>query len=487
MQFDDFDKKIKEAAEQHHPAYDEKAWSKMEKLLDMHLPTEKEDNRRIFFLLLLLLLTGGGIFLSVTKPWQSKSGLSDEQNSPVIQKTPADLTATSIKDAESKPAKNTDKPGTDKSESTARINKIKTDKIPGADDPNNKNNNGEESSVNKKSAGAGIENAPVNSIPRNLDVIKQNAVKSKSKAMENSGKEIIGKSGIAAANRENNQSKSTTPAKSSPPDINNDNAVITNKPVSDNTPTSPTRNTPGSSLTSNTDSVLLKKTDVVAKIEDEKKNIDPKKKENQKPGRQKNTPFAITFTAGPDLSTVGLSEIGKVKLSYGAGISYTLNRFTLRSGFYVSKKVYTAGPDEYHPPQHSWTYYVDLTKIDADCKVYEIPVTFSYNFTQAKNHNWFVSGGLSSYIMKKENYDLYYKDSLGRDRYGSKTLTNKNKNLFSIINLSAGYERKINNSLSFIVEPYIKIPLEGVGFGNIKLNSTGILLTLSVKPFAGKK
>ena len=34
MQFDDFDKKIKEAAEHHHPAYDEKAWDKMEKLLD---------------------------------------------------------------------------------------------------------------------------------------------------------------------------------------------------------------------------------------------------------------------------------------------------------------------------------------------------------------------------------------------------------------------------------------------------------------------
>ena len=55
MQSEDFDKKIKEAAEHHHPAYDEKAWDKMEKKLDKHMPTEKDDRRRVFFFLLLFL------------------------------------------------------------------------------------------------------------------------------------------------------------------------------------------------------------------------------------------------------------------------------------------------------------------------------------------------------------------------------------------------------------------------------------------------
>ena len=40
-------KKIKEAAENHHPAYDEQAWAKMNKLLDKHMP-EKEERRRRF-------------------------------------------------------------------------------------------------------------------------------------------------------------------------------------------------------------------------------------------------------------------------------------------------------------------------------------------------------------------------------------------------------------------------------------------------------
>ena len=38
MQFEKFDKKIREAADHHHPAYDDNAWDKMEKLLNKHMP-----------------------------------------------------------------------------------------------------------------------------------------------------------------------------------------------------------------------------------------------------------------------------------------------------------------------------------------------------------------------------------------------------------------------------------------------------------------
>ena len=52
MPFEEFDIKLKQAAEQHHPNYDEKAWTKMERLLNRELP-QNEDRRRgfIFFLL----------------------------------------------------------------------------------------------------------------------------------------------------------------------------------------------------------------------------------------------------------------------------------------------------------------------------------------------------------------------------------------------------------------------------------------------------
>ena len=39
---DENDKRIKEAADNYHPEYDDTAWEKMEQLLDEHLPAEKE-------------------------------------------------------------------------------------------------------------------------------------------------------------------------------------------------------------------------------------------------------------------------------------------------------------------------------------------------------------------------------------------------------------------------------------------------------------
>ncbi|MEJ0103666.1 MAG: hypothetical protein WDO19_14425 [Bacteroidota bacterium] len=412
MQFDDFDKKIKEAAERHHPAYEEKAWDKMEKLLDKHLPNEKKDKRKFFLLWFLLLLTGAGIYFAIAKPNNRHKSTANE-------------------------ALNADK----HQKSTANERQKST-----ADEPLNITTNKSKNNNANERQNANADKLQYNNANKhqyaNADELP-NIIINKSKN-DNANKHQYAnadKSQYANANRRQN---TTTVIKAIPQDINNDNIVNTSKAGLDNTSTSANTNIPGSAITSNPDSALSKKTDSVAKIEDEEKNLVPRKKEKQKPGRQKKTSFAITFTAGPDLSTVGLSEIGKVKLSYGAGLSYSLNRFTLRSGFYVSKKVYSAGPNEYHPPEHYWTYYVDLDKVDADCKLYEIPVTVSYNFSQTKSHNWFASAGLSTFLMKRETYDYYYKNPGTQVPYNrSWTLENGSNHFFSIINLSAGYERKV--------------------------------------------
>src|SRR6478752_194607 len=90
MLFDNFDKKIKEAAEQHHPAYDENAWRKMENLLNQHLPKQR-DGRRFFLLAFTILFVGGGAFFLLSKPRAKNSGTVVQQNiSSTANKTQAD-------------------------------------------------------------------------------------------------------------------------------------------------------------------------------------------------------------------------------------------------------------------------------------------------------------------------------------------------------------------------------------------------------------
>ena len=206
---------------------------------------------------------------------------------------------------------------------------------------------------------------------------------------------------------------------------------------------------------------------------------------NQKKNKSFIQNFGIGLSLGPDVSAVKLSNTGKVTFTYGAQLTYSFsNKFTIRTGFYVAKKLYSANGDEYHVgPGNTW--YAHVASIDADCKVYEIPLTLSYIFSRNKNHSWFASTGLSSYFMKRESYVYNYKNDpvWGNSSSQPVVLTNENKHYFSVLDISGGYEYSFNKKLSLAAEPYIKIPLSGIGAGKIKLNSTGILFTVAVKPF----
>jgi hypothetical protein len=88
--------------------------------------------------------------------------------------------------------------------------------------------------------------------------------------------------------------------------------------------------------------------------------------------------------------------------------------------------------------------------------------------------------------MKRETYEYYYKYPSGQTNTKDWTIHNQNQNFLSILNLSGGYQYYFNNRISVMAEPYVNLPLSGVGAGKVKLKSGGILFTLTVKPFLKK-
>ena len=214
-----------------------------------------------------------------------------------------------------------------------------------------------------------------------------------------------------------------------------------------------------------------------------------KKEKKSKTKNSKSSAFFFTATAGPDISFTRNDRPGKISPVLGVGLGYTFKeRFTIRTGFYTASKIYTASPEAYHPPDIFYTYYPYLEKVEADCKVYEIPLTVSYNFGNNRKQNWFVSAGLSSYLMKRETYNYFYKNVPSGPTINSEwTIENENKHFFSVFTLSGGYQRQLSRSVSILAEPYVKLPAGGVGYGKVKLNSAGLLFSLGIKPFAVPK
>ncbi len=198
--------------------------------------------------------------------------------------------------------------------------------------------------------------------------------------------------------------------------------------------------------------------------------------------------LALNFSLGPDISFVNIGRPLSAGVLVGGGISYPITKnISLQTGVYLSNKIYSADSANYHPPSSFWINYNNLQNVNATSLVYEFPIAATYNFNTKSKNNLFVSAGVSSYIVKKESYIYSYKNNLGQPDKRNYSVKEKDKYSFSVLTLSAGLQTKPDKKVAYKAEPFIKLPLSGIGFGKINLKSTGIMFSLAVKPFAKKK
>ena len=125
--------------------------------------------------------------------------------------------------------------------------------------------------------------------------------------------------------------------------------------------------------------------------------------------KTKSSKFYFLANAGIEKSGVTVLSSGKSTWRTGVGIGYQLSKkLSIQSGFYSSDKKYSAGPGDYKTKPRSYWRMVDITRFDAECRVYEIPILLHYDFNQKTKTTYFIAAGLSSYIMKKEDFRYYY-------------------------------------------------------------------------------
>lgn len=432
MQDEELDNLLNDAANQYHPPYNDKDWGKMQVLLDKHLPQKKYLKIPLLFLLLFFILSST-IIIGVIQPWKNKPSIISSSNSGNEKESITSAAAIKLNSA------------TNNKNSKIDVNTIFYEKEI------------QDINVSKKSISKTLKNNSIITAGNKPTSITD-----------------VGKSYKLT-------SKNKTTIKVKIPEVDYEQMRDENVDATD--------------IVSTTDKKITLEEKVEAEQSDSA-NINIKK---NKPLVTKNgkaylnktkssliSKFAITLSAGADLSYISLNKLGKIEPVYGAGLIYNTGKhFSIGSGLLISKKIYYATPTQYK--FSGWGSYPYLEKINADCKVYEIPFNIYYNFSPGKKHNWFVNPGLSSFIMKKETYDYYYKNPWGQTYSYEKIINNENKHFFSVLTLSAGYQYNFSKHLSLLATPYLKIPLAGIGSGKVKLNSTGLLFTAALKPFSKQK
>lgn len=196
----------------------------------------------------------------------------------------------------------------------------------------------------------------------------------------------------------------------------------------------------------------------------------------------RNSRFGVRLAIAPDVNAIErLNEFAFGK-SAGILLEYNLTkRFVLQTGAIYTYKKYNTGIENYHAWAKNWaTRPVLPTSVEGDCEILDIPLNLRYNVLLNPQNTWFVSAGVSSYLMLTEGYEYYYPETANVPTNLPRYVTWKRDDDYfsSMFNISFGFEKKLNQHISIQAEPYLKTPLKEIGRGKVNLYSSGVLFSL---------
>jgi hypothetical protein len=190
---------------------------------------------------------------------------------------------------------------------------------------------------------------------------------------------------------------------------------------------------------------------------------------------QKPTPsFYAGILGSPDLSTIKWQSVKNVGARFGLLLGYSFNsRWSIESGAYYSKKNYYTDGEYFDKTNAYILKYVDQLKVDGVCNMWEFPVDVRYNLSTGEKMKWFATAGVSAYYMSKEKYDCsgYLNGATWSEEWNKKPSHNS---WSANLNLSVGYEQRLGRIGNLRLEPYVRVPMSGIGTGKLSIMSAGL-------------
>jgi hypothetical protein len=201
----------------------------------------------------------------------------------------------------------------------------------------------------------------------------------------------------------------------------------------------------------------------------------------QKKGGFYNKGFYYGLVVGPGFNTIKNQEFKKAGWNIGVvGGYYFSNKFSAETGLLFSHKYYTTMGDNFSMKEigPAMPSAMKIMAVDGFSKMIEIPLSFRYDFIQNNKRSFFPSAGFSSYILTNEN-NQYHTSMNGAESmmYGT---YKKNKRYFAAsIDFGIGYAQKFGNKNNIRFQPYLQIPLKGIGVGDLQIMGAGIHVALT--------
>jgi hypothetical protein len=184
-------------------------------------------------------------------------------------------------------------------------------------------------------------------------------------------------------------------------------------------------------------------------------------------------------SAGLAVSSVKSSGLKTPGYELGAFAGYRFNeKISLESGLFFGRKSYMSEGKYFSMKEVGAAMTgMDVMQIEGGSYIFQIPLHLRYDFPNKNNQRFFISSGFSSYLLINEQnkYDVMIS---GAEKEMSGTYWKDRKYFAAAIDLGVGYEKNLGRKSLLRIEPYIQIPLRGIGVGSLPVSSAGLRLGL---------
>jgi hypothetical protein len=189
--------------------------------------------------------------------------------------------------------------------------------------------------------------------------------------------------------------------------------------------------------------------------------------------------FYLGFNAGPQWNQVEGQGYNKTGFNLGliGGFSFN-NKLAVESGIAYSRKYYYSDGQYFHMKKNPGTPTMKVISLEGSSNVIEIPMKVKYDIIDKKKGELFVTSGISTYILTKEN-NQYYALINGSPQNANVIYKDKKIYLAGGLNLSAGYSIHLKKKTDIRIEPYMQIPFKGTGVGSMRVTTSGLNIGLT--------
>jgi hypothetical protein len=192
-------------------------------------------------------------------------------------------------------------------------------------------------------------------------------------------------------------------------------------------------------------------------------------------GLVKEKRFYWGILAGPQVNQVKQQGIQHTDVDAGIVVGYRINKkLAIESGLFYGEKCYYSDAKYFKmAPDPSMPANMTLIDLEGKSNVIGIPIKLRYDIINSRNNKFFAAAGLSSYLLTKENNN-YHAMVNGSENFMEKSYNKNSCYAAANVNVSAGFEHRIIKNNFIRLEPYLQIPIKGIGVGSMPVTSAGI-------------